>query len=363
MYKILTKKISVLIGLFLLLSNTGCQKEEHKEEQQKLQVTSPIIKDTLITKEYVCQIHAIQEIEVRALNEGYLKNIYVDEGQYITKGQRMFEILPLVYKAEYKKAKAEMEYAEVEYKNALFLSDSNVISPNQLALVKAKYEKAKAELELSKVHLEFTKIQAPFNGLVGRFFVRQGSLLEEGELMTTLSDNSSLWVYFNVPEIEYLAYITKVKKDSSVEVSLKMANGEIFNQKGIITAVESEFNNKTGNVPFRATFSNPDKLLRHGETGNIIMKTQMNNAMIIPQKTTFEVLDKKYVYLVNKKGIVKPKLIKVKAELNYLYIVDGLTENDQILFEGINKVHSGEKIKIDYIKPEKALKRLDLYAE
>lgn len=362
------KKKALLYGLFVLLimGLFACQKhEKHHEEMPELPVTSPLRKDTSITREYVCQIHAIQHIEVRALEEGYLQNIYVDEGQRVKKGQLLFQIMPVVYQAELQKAQAEVHYAQVEYDNAKALADSNIISPAQLALVRAKLEKAKAELALAQSHLAFTKITAPFDGLVGRFHVRLGSLLEEGELLTTLSDVSQLWVYFNVPEAEYLEYMRYRATDpTSKTVRLRMANGQVFDQEGKITAIESEFDNKTGTVAFRATFPNPDALLRHGETGNILMTLPLNNVWLIPQKATFEVLDKKYVYVVDKEGKIQARRIKIAAEFPHIYAVEkGLSENDRIVFEGLNKLRNGDRIKYHYVEPQQVLQQLDLYAE
>ena len=137
---------------------------------------------------------------MKALEKGYLQNVYVDEGKMVRKGQLLFQIMPLIYQAEMKKAQAEVEFVEIEYINTKKLADSNIVSSSELALAKAHLDKAKAELSLAQVHLGFTQINAPFDGIVGRFHVRLGSLIEEGELLTTLSDNSKMWVYFNVPE-------------------------------------------------------------------------------------------------------------------------------------------------------------------
>src|SRR5688572_29279702 len=118
------------------------------------------------------------------------------------------------------------------------------------------------------------------------FQVRLGSLLDEGDLLTTLSDNSEMWVYFNVPEAEYLDYRSNQAGHNMSKVRLQMANHQLFPQAGVVKTIEADFNNETGNIAFRATFPNPDRLLRHGETGNILMDIPMSNAMLIPQKAT-----------------------------------------------------------------------------
>ncbi len=360
------KKTFMLISLCTLLySVTGCHSENKPitETEGKFLVTSPFKKDTVIIKEYVSQIRSIQHIELRALEKGYLEKIFVDEGQYVQKGQLMFQIMPAMYKAELEKAVAETNFAEIEYKNTKALADSNIVSKNELALAKAKFDKARAEQSLAEVHLGFTQIKAPFSGIMDHFEVRLGSLVDEGDLLTTLSDNSQMWVYFNVPEAEYLNY--KSSNDHSMlKVNLLMANNKLFDYPGIVQTIEADFNNETGNIAFRATFLNPKGLLRHGETGNIQVTVPINDALLIPQKATFEVLDKNYVFVVDKEHKVRSRLITIAEEMPHLYAIsNGLAPDDKILLEGLRKVKENQKIEFEFVKPELVLTDLDLYAE
>ena len=359
------KRILMLVSLCAVMVHTSCKTEHiEKEEETKFLVTSPVRMDTSITKEYVCQVHSSQHIELRALEKGYLQDIYVDEGQKVKKGQMMFGIMPLVYQAEYKKAEAEVSFAEIEYQNTKRLADSDVVAPNELAMAKAKYDKAKAELALAEVHLGFTEIRAPFDGIMDRFHVRQGSLLDEGELLTSLSDNSKMWVYFNVPEAEYLDYMTKLKGDSLMKVHLEMANGKIFGHIGLVETIEADFNNETGNISFRATFPNPNGLLRHGETGTVLMRAPLKKALIIPQKATFEILDKKYVFVVDEEHKIKAREIVIGSEMPHLYSVrSGLKEDDIILLEGLRLVRENDEIEYEFVEPTAAISDLELYAE
>lgn len=360
------KRILLALGLCALVFQTGCNTkgEEKKEESTEFEVTSPLAKDTLITREYVCQIHAISHIELRALERGYLEKIYVDEGQYVKKGQLMFQIMPMLYEAETQKAQAEANFAEIEYRNTKALADSNIVSKNELAMAKAKLDKAKAELSLAKVHLGFTQVRAPFNGIMDHFNVRLGSLVDEGDLLTTLSDNSKMWVYFNVPEAEYLNYKTSIGEENLKKVNLLMANNEKFDYTGVVETIEADFNNETGNIAFRATFPNPKGLLRHGETGNVLVTIPQKNALLIPQKATFEVLDKKYVYIVDKDNVVKSREITIGAELPHIFVVSsGLKSGDKILLEGLRLVRENEKIHAKFMDPRKVLTNLELHAE
>lgn len=359
------KKLLTLISLCSLLYNTSCKpKEKEKEEETRFLVTSPLKMDTTITNEYVCQIRSIRNIELRAQEKGYLQNIYVDEGQFVKKGQLLFKIMPRIYEAELQKAQAEVNVAEIEVQNTQPLAEKNVVSKNELLMAQAKLGKAKAELELAKVHLDFTEIRAPFDGLIDRLHLKLGSLVEEGELLTSLSDNSQMWVYFNVSEDEYLNYEARMKANGKTQVNLLMANNQVFKHPGVIETIESEFNNETGNIAFRATFNNPEGLLRHGETGNILMKEQLKDALIIPQKASIEIMDKKYVFVVDKNNVVHLRPIVIEAEIPDLFIIkDGLADNEKILLEGMRKVQDNDKITFEYEEPQNVLAHLKLPTE
>ena len=355
--------LAVMMGFMVV---TGCHQTEPEKHEvpPKLEATSPLREDTTVFKEYVCQIHAIRHIELRALERGYLQNSFVDEGQLVRKGSPIFKIMPNIYQAELLKEQAEASTMNIEYLNTKGLAEKNIVSANELALAKAKLDKANAEVKMAEIHLGFTDITAPFEGMIGVLGVRIGSLIEEGALLTTLSDISKLWVYFNVPESEYLDYKLHKDNETRAKVQLKMANGEIFNQTGIIETIEADFDNTDGNIEFRATFENPDKVLRHGQTGTILMAKPYPNAMLIPQKATFEILDKTYVYVINQEDKLEQRLIEIDAELPHLFIVkNGLKDDDKILIDGLRKVHAGEKVEINFIPPGKVRSDLTFHSE
>ena len=358
-------RLAMPLVFLAALSTMGCHREHQAHAAEgKFTVTSPLRKDTELHKDYVAQIRAIQHIELRALQKGYLQGIFVDEGQRVAKGTRMFQILPLIYQAEVLKANAEADLTEIELNNTKLLADKNVVSPNELALARAKLNKAKAHVALATAEKSLTEIRAPFDGIMGRFHVRTGSLVNEADLLTTLSDNSTVWVYFNVSEAEYLAYKSQPESDKPTPVKLVMANGEVFDQPGKVETIEADFNNDTGNLAFRATFPNPKGLLRHGETGKVVMTVPLKNALLIPQKATFDILDKKFVFVIDEKNVVRSRPITVAAELPQVYVVEkGLEEKDKILIEGLRKVRDGAPIEVDYKKPADVLGNLEVPAE
>lgn len=354
-----------LLALGLLAVLLGaCSRGEHaeREEAPELEVTTPMRRDAMLTKEYVSQIHAYQHIELRALEKGYLQDSFVDEGQVVEQGQPMFKIMPNVYQAELEKAKAEASVARIEYENTKALAERNIVSQNELAVAKATLAKAEAEVNLAQTHLDFTNVNAPFTGMMDHLEVRKGSMVDEGELLTTLADLSKMWVYFNVPEAEYLDI--KLNGMASRQVRLKLANGMIFDQEGTIETIEADFDNRTGNIEFRATFPNPGHILRHGQTGNILMDVPYPDALMIPQKATFEVLDKTYVYVVNDENQLEQRLITIAAEQPHVFLVgNGLDEADVVLIEGLRRVQNGDEIVPKREEPETVFAQLDLYAE
>ena len=359
------KKIVVLTGVFAVLSLFSCSnKKEEKAEVVKFTVTNAALIDTSFTKEYVSQIKSVRNIEIRAQEKGFLQDIYVDEGQTVHAGQILFRIMPKMYEAELLRAQAEQKAAEVEFLNAKTLSDKNVVSKSELQLAQAKLEQAKAEVAIAKLHLSFTEIKAPFEGTIDRIPKKLGSLIDEGELLTSLSDNSKVFAYYNVSEPEYLEYETNIKGRGNAVVNLKLANNQILKYSGKVEVIESEFDNETGNVAFRASFPNPDKLLKNGETGKVVMKVPVKNALVIPQKATYEIQDKKYVFVVDNNNVVKSREITITGAMPDLYVISsGINASDKILLEGVQKVKDNDKISFEYEKPEDVLAHLKLKAE
>lgn len=355
----------MLSCLLAVVYITGCTSQKaEKEEISTYKVTTPLRMDTSFVKEYVSQIKSVRDIEIRAQEKGYLQNIYVDEGQHVRAGQVLFRIMPKIYEAELLKSAAEAKASEIELQNTQTLADKNIVSKNELAMAKAKLDQAKAEVSLAKLHLSFTEIRAPFDGTIDRIPLKLGSLVDEGQLLTTLSDNSQMFAYFNVSEPEYLNFQTNAKNSITTKVNLMLANNEPLQYPGTVETVESEFNSETGNIAFRARFPNPQRLLKNGETGKVLMTVPVRNTLIIPQKSTFEIQERKYVFVVDKNGIVKSRSITVINEMPDLYVVgSGLSDGDKILLEGVQKVKDNDKVKTEFVDPKTAINQLKLYAE
>jgi membrane fusion protein (multidrug efflux system) len=362
-----TSQLLAVLLVLVSLSVPACQKREDAPEleEHKIVVTSPMTKDVIITQQYVCQIHSRRNIKVRALENGYLEEIPVKEGQEVKKGEVMFTVIPTLYKAKLAAELAEVKLAEQELANTNRLFKTKMVSQNEVALYEAKVAKAKAKAELAEAELNFTKVRAPFDGIIDRLHEQHGSLIKEGDALTTLSDNSVMWVYFNVPEARYLDYMaSSFRENEGQHIELVLANGSKFQYGGKIGAVESQFNNENGNLPFRADFPNPDGLLRHGMTGNVLIHRTLSNALVIPQRATFEILDKRYVYVIDKDDVVHQREIVVQHEQQDVYIISrGLSADDRFVYEGIRQVHDGERKECEFLPPEQVLAHQNHHAE
>jgi membrane fusion protein (multidrug efflux system) len=343
----------------------GKKAEPPHQERQKIVVTSPRAKDVVVTQQYVGKIHSHRHINVRALQSGYIEEVPVKEGQAVKRGDVLCKILPPLYKAKLDAELAEAQLAQIEFENTRKLFEQKVVNQTEVALSQAKLAKAQAKAKLAEAELSFTTVRAPFDGLVGRLEMQQGSLIKEGEILTTLSDNSFLWVYFDVPEVRYLEYMaTKGQGEENPRIELVLANGSKFQQTGKIGAIDAKFNNVAGAIPFRADFPNPDRLLRHGQTGTLLIHRALHNAIVIPQRATFEILDRRYVYVVGKDNVVRQREIVIQNELEDIFVIKrGLDVDDRIVLEGVRQVRDGEKVEYEFRKPEEVMANPKNHAE
>jgi membrane fusion protein, multidrug efflux system len=357
--------IIILALISLSLSACNMHREEHLPEAHKIVATTPQSKAVTLTQQYVCQIHSQRHIKVCALEKGYLEAITIREGQQVKEGDLMFKVIPILYQKKADAELAEAKLAQLEFNYTKKLFDDKVVSQNEVLLLEAKLAKAQANAQLASAELNFATVKAPFDGIVDHQHHQQGSLVQEGEILTTLSDNSVMWVYFNVPEARYLEYMADLNKNKDdLQIELVLANGNKFEQTGKIGAIEADFNNQTGNIAFRADFSNPDRLLRHGQTGTVLISRVQNDAIVIPQRATFEVLQKRYVYVVDKDNVAHQREIVIQNELEDLFVIKkGVGVDDKIVLEGIRQVRDGDKVEYEDRPLEQVAKNLKYHAE
>jgi RND family efflux transporter MFP subunit len=356
----------MLIGTFACLLLACSSEHSDNQENKSIQtysIVNPVVIDTIYSKEYVAEIQSVQNVEIRSKTKGVIEKIWVDEGKYTSEGQVIYSINNAILKVELAKAQAqirtilaEKKTLEIGLKNTKDLVENKIVSKSEQEVAEArileneaKIDEIKANIEGIKLQMSFSQIKAPFSGVLNRHLLKTGALVEDGTALTTLSNNTEVFAYFNVSEKEYLDFIQKKKNNNLEKVDLILANGEKYPLKGTIETIEGEFNQETGNIAFRARFSNPEKVLRHGASGKIRLNQSIKGAILIPQKATFEVQDKTYVYVVNTQNKVEQKSIIPVVRLDNIYLVNGIKTTDKIIYEGLQTVKVGETIKVKTI--------------
>jgi membrane fusion protein (multidrug efflux system) len=375
------KEIFYALAIATSFSMAGCVSKARDNSAQEELVQLPVVtlntRDTVVSTAYVADIQAIKNIEIRTRVRGFLEKIYVDEGQAVKKGQLLFKLNDDEFKNMLSKAKAALSNAtadakatELEVDRVKILVSKNVISASELEVAQAKLhadkatiEEAQSAVESAQAHMAYTSIHAPFDGIINRIPLKAGSLIDEGMLLTHLSDISSMYAYFSFPENEYLKYErTKnlVTDNARDKVKLVLSDGSNYPYTGNIETVEGEIEQSTGSIDFRARFPNPQKLLRHGATGKIFLTNRADDIILVPQQAVFDIQDKSYVYVVDNQNKLHMKSFTPLLRLSHSYIVkEGLKSGDKILFEGVQNAHDGMIIKPQQIeeKPLLAMKK------
>jgi len=369
--KMKLKSFTTIFSLFILtvIFITACTAKgsvDTKDDTTELPVIKLEQKDTVLYRDYVTDIQAVKNVEIRARVQGFLETIFVDEGQTVSKGQLLFQVNDREFVTELAKAKAnvssaiaEAKAAELELGRTKILVDKNVVTKSELELADAKLkaatakvDEAKAEQSNAETKLSYTKILSPFDGVIDRIPLKAGSLVDQGALLTTISDNHEVYAYFNVSENEYLAYEKKLHKDPQAlngAIQLILADGSKYPHKGKIETLDGEFDDATGSIAFRARFGNPEKLLKHGASGKVRLSSEEDNVIMIPQKSVFEIQDKNYVFLLDKDNVARMHSFVPKTRIDQYYIMQsGLKAGDMIVYEGVQNLRDGAHVKPVY---------------
>ncbi|WP_312186029.1 efflux RND transporter periplasmic adaptor subunit [Sphingobacterium sp.] len=349
-----------MVGMLDSCRSTNANADQ-KEEIKNIPITPLIVMDTTVYQEYIADIQASKNVEVRSKLNGFLDKIYVDEGAWVKKGQTLFKYNNEEYRSELAKAKAqydnsiaEMQKIKLEMERTQKLVDKNIVSSSEYNLLKiqlkaanSKIEEARALVNQAQTRLDYTVIQAPFDGRIDRILLKEGSLLTEGSLITTISDLSKVNVYFDISEREYLALMRdKLNgKETQKSVKLILANGELYPHEGIAHLVESEFEANTGSIALRVQFPNAEHILKHGATGKIAVPMETGEHTFVHQKSVFEIQDKTYVYTMQADSTVKMTPFVAGPRVGHYYIVEsGLDPNAKVVYEGVQNLRSGVKI-------------------
>ena len=312
--------------------------------------------------DYVADVQAVRNVEVRAQVAGFLEHIFVDEGRPVKKGQPLFRLNASAYQNKLSQAqaalastRAQASAARLERGRVGLLVGKNIIAKTELALSTSKVQEADARVAdaragraAARLGLSYTLVRAPFDGVIDRIPLKVGSVVAEGTLLTTVSDLSAVYAYFNVAEGNYLEYVKARQRHPERhpdQVRLTLADGSAYPLAGRIETTESEFNPNTGSLAFRARFPNPDRLLKHGASGRVRLTTTLPTALLVPQKAVFEIQDKNYVYVVDKANAVHMRSFQPQARSGPFYVVkEGLKPGERVVYEGAPGLKNGQRI-------------------
>ena len=348
----------VALSSVLMLCLTACG----GGQQQQTQASAPEIATLTVNygnseleSAFPATIKGRTDIDIRPQVTGFITKVHVDEGQQVHKGQALFTLDQVQFQAAVKVAESAVQTAQLTANNKRKLFDKNIISEyewqmadNALTQAKAQLSSAKANLVTAQKNLAYTVVTSPSDGVIGSIPNREGSLASPSSAtpLTTVSDNSEVYAYFSLNEKDILD-LTKggtISLNKSVsempEVSLRLANGEVYPLKGKVATVSGVIDNTTGAATVRALFKNGQGMLRSGSTGSILIPHVADSVIIIPQKATYELQDRRFVYVVNDSNKVASTPITVSPVndgQNYI-VTSGLKAGDRIAVEGVGTI-------------------------
>ncbi len=370
--------------LFLITSFfTSCNRSHEKKSGSKNNTLVVKLAATSIevAQSYVADVQAVQFVEIKPKVEGFVEDVLVDEGEHVKKGQVLFKLSSAeLYEevkeaqANYKQVQAELKMAEVEVDRVKRLVEKDIISPIRLeqALAEAdvsrlRVQQAKSRLLRAETNYSYTTITSPFEGYVDRIPFKVGSLVTPSSLLTSLTDVSEMFAYFKINEKEYLEYkrtqLSGVEQPEYNNLELILSDQTTYPYKGTVETVEGDFERGTGSIAFRARFANPDRLLRHGVSGKIRMLTEMEDVILVPQRSTFEIQDFTYVYTVDEEGKVSVRSFEPLSRHGAYYVTKDLPDNTLIVYEGVQQVSDGMVITPEIVDAETVRKQLELSDE
>lgn len=351
-------KRSVLLFAVLVMTS-ACKNPDKETEQPTPSVEAEILTlqptDAVIDQTFPASLQGKDNVQLRPQISGYIDKIFVDEGAFVRAGQPLFRINASVYRehqntalASLAMAKSQLASAKLELDKYKVLTDNKVVADFQFKKAKTNYENAKAAatqqqtlVASADVNLGFSVVKAPVSGYIGRIPNRLGALVgpNDAQPLTTLSQVNEIYAYFSLPENEILKInatrpganlLEKLK--SFRDITLLLADGKPYNHPGKIDMMDGQFDATMGSVTLRASFPNPESLIRTGNTGRIVMQSTEQNVFKIPLLATYEIQDKLFVGLLNNKNKMERVALKNYIKSGDFYILkSGFKSGDRII--------------------------------
>ena len=361
-------KIVFALAIIASAMLVSCGKKQQQIPSATFKTVKVSRQDVTLETKYSATISGRQDVDIYPQVSGTLKQICVTEGQQVRKGQTLFIIDQVPYQAALNTALASLKSAQAseataamnyESKKKLFaekvISDFDLqTSYNNLLTAKAQVAQAEAQVTNARNSLSYTVVTAPTNGVVGTLPYPQGALVSSQiqQPLTTVSDNSQMWVYFSISERDLLSL---VRKSGSIEeaiknmpaVTLALVDGSLYDKTGRVESVSGVINTSTGSVQLRAVFDNENGILHSGSTGNVIIPTIHEQALVVPATAAVQTQDRFRVFIVGADSIAHGKVISINEQKsgNLFIVTEGLEGGEEIVAEGAGMVKEGQKVK------------------
>lgn len=359
--KVFQRVSAIIAGVAVTLAMASCGGEKQQQQAPAPQIATLTLSPSNVMEEsvYPATIKGKTDIDIRPQVTGFITKVHVDEGQHVRKGQALFTLDQVQYQAAVDNAIAAVNSAKTRVKTAQMTVDTkrqllakNIISDyefqladNDLQSANAALAQANAALTTARKNLAYTVVTAPSDGVVGTIPNREGSLASpsSAQPLTTISDNSDVYAYFSLTEKDLLNMTANGSRsmaqaiDSIPAVQLRLADGTVYPFTGKVATVSGVIDNSTGAASVRALFRNPSGMLRSGSTGAVIIPQEQTGVIVIPQKATFELQDRRFVYVVNdsNKVVSTPITVNPNTDGKNFVVTSGLQPGQRIAVEGV----------------------------
>jgi len=364
------KPIKIVLGISIICMSTSCRNKQDTTFTEELKYPVEIMNEqnTELQTVYPVTIKGQEDIEIRPRIDGFIDAIYVDEGSVVKKGQLLFKINSpqaeqniTTAQASVNSAKARVNTAKVNVNRIKPLSDKGIVGSVQLETAEDSYQSALADLSQAQAMLKnaqatisWTNVTSPVSGLVGAIPYRQGSLVNSSNVLTTVANTNNVFAYFSINEKELRSLLnnlegkTQSEKINNIpEVTLTLADGTEYTEKGKISTISGVVNATTGSANFRAEFPNTQGELRSGTSGSISIPRILNNIFIVPQKATFAQQDKTLIFIQQGDSVVQKVITVIPTpDGKYYAVTDGLKKGDRVVTDGIVTLSNGKKIQV-----------------
>lgn len=386
--KTLSKNLIIAIPFLMSLFSCGSKGNQNNDPGAEVIATYKVLtlqpRSATLNTDYPASIQGLQNIEIRPKVDGFIKEIYVDEGSLVKKGQLLFKIHAPQYEQAVRTADAGIKTAEADVSTAKMqvdkvkpLVEKDIIShyelesaQNILQSKQAALAQAKAALENARINLGYTTIVSPVNGVIGSLPYKLGSLVTSTttEPLTTVYNTGSVYAYFAMNEKQLLNFSrdstntsihTKLK--NMPEVTLLLSDGTVYEHKGRVETINGLINTTTGSANFRAVFTNPNGLLRSGSSAMVRIPAKVKSAIMVPQNLTYQLQDKRFIYVVDNHNKVKNTAITVMDNTpgQFFIVTNGLNAGDKIIAEAVSNIKDDTQIKPEEVNATSVYKGLE----